>query len=266
MNLRRHKGRRQHMLTLFSSAEMCWFNSPSYLRIFGHCSTKLSREARLWPPNNGAKGSSLREDPEDRNENFLNGCFWSVQFRSWGRSNRYQHPLSAILRSLSLWLCRTLQLSLSLSLSLLSPSKSRRRRRRRRRRSSVFSSSLLFPFSSFGKEVWACPSFLCLCFSLFSTYAWFSSAKPSWKSIFVFWSPRDWHTRQWLLTKKRPQPPTGQDLWSSGLGSSLIVKMVSVRITAPETFFTLLKNYLIWLKRPKIKKNRPIFKKTLPTC
>ena len=113
MNLRRHKGRRQHMLTLFSSAEMCWFNSPSYLRIFGHCSTKLSREARLWPPNDGAKGSSLREDPEDRNENFLNGCFWSVQFRSWGRSNRYQHPLSAILRSLSL--CRTLQLSLSLS-------------------------------------------------------------------------------------------------------------------------------------------------------
>ena len=155
-------------------------------------------------------------------------------------------------------------LSLSLSLSLLSPSKSRRRRRRRY--SSVFSSSLLFPFSSVGKEVWACPSFLCLCFSLFSTYAWFSSAKPSWKSIFVFWSPRDWHTRQWLLTKKRPQPPTGQDLWSSGLGSSLIVKMVSVRITAPETFFTLLKNYLIWLKRPKIKKNRPIFKKTLPTC
>ena len=177
-----------------------------------------------------------------------------------GPPNRYQHPLSAILRSLSLWLCRTLQLSLS----LLSPSKSRRCRRRRC--FSVFSSSLLFPFSSFGKEVWACPSFLCLCFSLFSTYAWFSSAKPSWKSIFVFWSPRDWHTRQWLLTKKRPQPPTGQDLWSSGLGSSLIVKMVSVRITAPETFFTLLKNYLIWLKRPKIKKNRPIFKKTLPTC
>ena len=125
MNLRRHKGRRQHMLTLFSSAEMCWFNSPSYLRIFGHCSTKLSREARLWPPNDGAKGSSLREDPEDRNENFLNGCFWSVQFRSWGRSSRYQHPLSAILQSLSLWLCRTLQLSLSLSLSLFSHHRNR---------------------------------------------------------------------------------------------------------------------------------------------